>query len=153
RQVGREFVPNEDMGEWTAHLDSPEGTSLQGTQELMNRVLKDLQGIEGIAEIYPIVNPGGSGVAGGGGGAAKHFHFNVVALPQDQRKSTQAEMVREVRRRLAKYPGQRPTVSARNALGSGEGQGGFAISANLLGPDLKQLTQYAMRALEGAQRT
>src|SRR4051794_30714829 len=39
RMVGREFVPNEDMGEWTAHLDSPEGTSLEGTQEMAFAVL------------------------------------------------------------------------------------------------------------------
>src|SRR5437588_7452110 len=40
----------------------------------------------------------------------------------------------------------------RTALGSGEGQGGFAISANLLGPDLRQLNDYALKALEAAQR-
>ena len=27
---GREFVPDEDMGEWTIHMDAPEGTSLDG---------------------------------------------------------------------------------------------------------------------------
>ena len=32
--VGREFVPNEDMGEWTIHLDAPEGTSLDGTTDV-----------------------------------------------------------------------------------------------------------------------
>src|SRR5204862_1126880 len=70
RMVGRDFVPNEDMGEWTVHMDSPEGTSLEGTEELAFRVLKDLQGIEGVADIDPIVNPGGSGAAGGGGGGS-----------------------------------------------------------------------------------
>jgi hydrophobic/amphiphilic exporter-1 (mainly G- bacteria), HAE1 family len=153
RMVGRDFVPNEDMGEWTVHMDSPEGTSLEGTEELAFRVLKDLQGIEGVAEIDPIVNPGGSGAAGGGGGggAATHFHFNFQAMPVDQRKRTQSEMIREVRQRLTKYPGSRPSINARNALGSGEGQGGFAISANILGPDLKQLADYSLRALEAAQ--
>ena len=34
RLVGRDFVPNEDMGEWTIHLDAPEGTALEGTQEV-----------------------------------------------------------------------------------------------------------------------
>ena len=152
RMVGRDFVPNEDMGEWTAHMDSPEGTSLEGTEELAFRVLKDLQGIEGVAEIDPIVNPGGSGAAGGGGGgSATHFHFNFQAMPPDQRKRTQSQIIREVRQRLAKYPGSRPSISARNALGSGEGQGGFAISANILGPDLKQLADYSLKALEAAQ--
>src|SRR5205085_965957 len=41
----------------------------------------------------------------------------------------------------------------RNALGSGEGAGGYAISANILGPDLKQLTEFSMKALEAAQHT
>ena len=41
-----------------------------------------------------------------------------------------------MRRRLAAYPSYRPSITARNALGSGEGTGGFAIAANILGPDL-----------------
>jgi multidrug efflux pump subunit AcrB len=40
RMVGRDFVPAEDMGEWTLHMDAPEGTSLEGTEELAFRVLK-----------------------------------------------------------------------------------------------------------------
>src|SRR6266496_844269 len=87
RMVGRDFVPNEDMGEWTAHMDSPEGTSLEGTEELAFRVLKDLQGIEGVADIDPIVNPGGSGAAGGGGGGSSfYFHFNFRATYTHARK-------------------------------------------------------------------
>src|SRR6266540_284902 len=152
RMVGRDFVPNEDMGEWTAHMDSPEGTSLEGTEELAFRVLKDLQGIDGVAAIDPIVNPGGSGAAGGGGGgSATHFNFNVRAVPVGQRKRTQSEIIGEMRQRLTKYPSIRPSISASNALGSGEGQGGFAISANILGPDLQQLADYALRALVAAQ--
>src|SRR5262249_40684697 len=152
RMGGRDFVPPEDMGEWTVHMDSPEGTALEGTQELAFHVLKDIQGIEGVAEIQPIVNPGGAGVAGGGGGSATHFHFNVQALPVDQRKTTQSRMVAEMRRRLAKYPANRPSISARNALGSGEGQGGFATSANILGPDPRQLSDFSLRALEAVQK-
>src|SRR5260221_246981 len=154
RMVGREFVPNEDMGEWTAHLDSPEGTSLEGTQEMAFAVLKELEGVEGIAAIEPLVNPGGSGVAGGGGGSnVTHVHFNFQALPIDERKHTQAQIITELRHRLATHPGYPPSITSRNALGSGEGAGGYAISANILGPDLKQLTDYSMKALEMAQRT
>jgi HAE1 family hydrophobic/amphiphilic exporter-1 len=154
RLVGRDFVPSEDMGEWTVHMDSPEGTALEGTEDLMFRVLKDLQGIDGVAEIMPMVNPGGSGAAGGGpgGGSATHVHFNVQAKPVEDRSQTQRDMITEMRRRLAKYPANRPSISSRNALGSGEGQGGFAISANILGPDLRQLSSYSMKALEAAQK-
>jgi HAE1 family hydrophobic/amphiphilic exporter-1 len=92
-------------------------------------------------------------VAGGGGGSATHFHFNFIATPAEQRSRPQSAIIRDVRQRLAKYPGTKPSISARNALGSGEGQGGFAISANMLGPDLQQLTDYSLRALAAAQQT
>jgi HAE1 family hydrophobic/amphiphilic exporter-1 len=153
RMVGREFVPNEDMGEWTIHMDAPEGTSMEGTQEIAFAVLKELDGIEGVAQIEPMVNPGGSGAAGGGGGSnVTHIHFQAQALPIDARKSTQAQIITEMRKRLAAHPGYRPSITARNALGSGEGQGGYAISANILGPDLKQIADYSLKALATAQK-
>ncbi|HMD37434.1 MAG TPA: efflux RND transporter permease subunit [Vicinamibacterales bacterium] len=154
RMVGREFVPNEDMGEWTVHMDTPEGSSLEGTQEVAFQVLKELEGVEGVESIQPLVNPGGSGVVGGGGGSnVTHTHFNFQARPIDERKNTQAQMIAELRRRLAKHPGYKPSISSRNALGSGEGAGGYPINANILGPDLQQLAEFAMKALEVAQRT
>ncbi|OLC77307.1 MAG: hypothetical protein AUH72_17655 [Acidobacteria bacterium 13_1_40CM_4_65_8] len=153
RMVGREFVPSEDMGEWTIHMDAPEGTSLEGSQEIAFAVLKELDGIEGVAQIEPMVNPGGSGAAGGGGGSnVTHIHFQAQALPIDARKSTQAQIITEMRKRLAAHPGYRPSITARNALGSGEGQGGYAISANILGPDLKQIADYSLNALAAAQK-
>ena len=76
--VGREFAPDEDLGEWTVHMDAPEGTSLEGSQEMAFKALKEIQGIPGVADIEPMVNPGGSGVTGGGGGSnVTHVHFNV----------------------------------------------------------------------------
>ncbi len=143
--VGREFVPNEDMGEWTIHLDAPEGTSLAGTSEVAFKLLKQLNGIEGVAQIEPSI-----GVAGPG--SQSHIHFLCQALPIDQRKNTQAVIIAEMRRRLASYPSYRPSITARNALGSGEGTGGFAIAANILGPDLGQIAGYSKQALLAAQQ-
>jgi HAE1 family hydrophobic/amphiphilic exporter-1 len=153
RMVGREFAPDEDLGEWTVHCDAPEGTSLEGTQEIAFQMLKDIQGIPGVANIEPLVNPSGSGAGGGGGSNITHIHFNVQALPIDERKQTQAQMIAEMRKRLAKFPAYRPSLTSRNALGSGEGQGGFAISLNILGPDLDQLSEYSLKTLAAAQQT
>ena len=61
-------------------------------------------------------------------------------------------MIAEMRRRLAPYPGYRPSITARTALGSGEGAGGFAIWANILGPDLNQIAEYSKRTLAAAQK-
>src|SRR5580765_2307407 len=86
--VGREFVPNEDMGEWTVHFDTPEGTSLAGTSEMGLQLLKELEGIEGVAQIIPSV-----GVIGPGAGASTHMHFLCLALPIGERKNTQAQII------------------------------------------------------------
>src|SRR5687768_10532155 len=146
RMIGREFVPDEDMGEWTVHLDAPEGTSLEGSTEVAFKLLKAVSGIEGVAHIIPSI-----GVSGGSG-ASTHVHLLCQALPLENRENTQAEIIDEMRRRLAAFPGYRPSITSRNALGSGEGAGGFAISANILGPDLKEIAEYSTRALAAAQK-
>ena len=154
RMVGREFAPDEDLGEWTIHMDAPEGTSIEGSQEMAFKLLKEIQGIPGVADIEPLVNPGGSGVVGGGGGSnVTHVHFNVQAKPLEDRKETQAQMMAEMRRRLAKFPAYRPSLTSRNALGSGEGAGGYGINLNIMGPDLAQLSDYALKTLALAQQT
>ena len=98
RMVGREFVPDEDMGEWIVHLDAPEGTSLEGSTEVAFKLLKAVSGIEGVAHIEPSI-----GVSGGSG-AATHVHLICQAEPIEDRENTQAEMIDEMRRRLAAFP-------------------------------------------------
>jgi len=145
RMVGREFVPTEDMGEWIVHVDAPEGTSLEGTSDVAFKLMEELKGIEGVAQIEPSV-----GVSANLS-SPTHIHFLCQALPIEERKHTQAQIITEMRRRLAAHPSYRPSISSRTALGSGEGTGGFAIAANILGPDLEQIAEYSKRALEAAR--
>jgi HAE1 family hydrophobic/amphiphilic exporter-1 len=128
------------MGEWTIHLDMPEGTSLEGTTEVAERLQKELSGVEGVAMLEPAIQQ-----------RVTHIHFLGYALPYNQRKVTQDQIVAELRRRLAAYPAYRPSITVRNPLGGGE-QGGWPISVNLLGPDLNRLAEQAMRLLAAAQK-
>src|SRR4029077_11320251 len=91
-----------------------------------------------------VINPGG-------GGTSTHVHYLCLAMPIGERRNTQAQMITEMRHRLAAHPAYRATISARNALGSGEGTGGYPVSANLLGPDLDQLADYSLKALAAAR--
>ena len=47
--IGRTFIPPEDMGEFTAHVDTPQGTSIEGTREIAAQVVKEIGGQEGVA--------------------------------------------------------------------------------------------------------
>lgn len=138
--VGRTFVPEEDMGEWTIHLDTPDGTSLAGTEAIAMSILKELDGIEGVAQMQPAIQQ-----------RATHIHFLGFAKPYGERTATQDDIVREIRKRLAKHPGLNASVSVRGPLGGGEG-GAFPISASILGPDTQRIAEYSLRALREFQK-
>ena len=139
RLVGRTFVPDEDMGEWTIHLDAPEGTSLEGMSDIAQQLVAELSDVEGVRDIEPSVTQ-----------LTTHLHLLVHAAPLATRSVSQEQMIEEMRRRLRRHPSYRPSFTIRNPLGSGE-QGGFPINARLLGPDLNRLTDYSLKAFDAAQ--
>jgi HAE1 family hydrophobic/amphiphilic exporter-1 len=142
RMVGRSFIPNEDMGEFTVHIDAPEGTALDGMADQTNGLAKEVRGIEGIAHIETLA----------GAGRINHGHLFVQLKPLDERKVTQDQVIAQVRRVLAAHPSYKPSITMRTALGGGE-QGNFPIQANLRGPDMGQLVDYSMKLLAQAQAT
>ena len=142
RMVGRTFIPNEDMGEYTIHVDTPEGTSLDGTTDVAKKLAIELGKEEGVSHIEYLA----------GAGKVNHAHLFVFLQPLGERTVTQEQVVSRMRRALAAYPSNTPIVTVRSALGGGE-NGGFPIQASLLGPDMATLSDYAMQLLAKAQRT
>ena len=140
--VGREFIPNEDMGEFTVHIDAPEGTALDGMAEEAKGLANEIRRIDGIAHIETLA----------GTGRVEHAHLFVQLLPLEERKVTQDQVIAQVRSVLDRHPSYKPSITMLGALGSGE-QGGFPIQANILGPDMNRLADYALRMLAVAQKT
>src|SRR2546425_5787897 len=151
RMVGRTFVPDEDMGQITVHMDTPQGTSLEGTVEAARDIVKDLTGLEGVGQLQYVA----------GMGKVNHFHVMLFLKPLNERNVSQADIVATVRQILSTRPGSSPTVTGRTALGGGggggEGGGGggtyFAIQASLQGPDVGKLYDYSQALLGAAQQT
>jgi HAE1 family hydrophobic/amphiphilic exporter-1 len=139
--VGRTFIPNEDMGEFTAHVDTPQGTSLEGTIDIAQGILKELNGLEGVGHITLLA----------GAERGNHFHVLTYLLPADERRVSQDQVISRMRKILANHPGYAPIVTPRNPLGGGGG-GNFAIQASLLGPDIDRLYDYAQRLLAKGQQ-
>jgi HAE1 family hydrophobic/amphiphilic exporter-1 len=141
--VGRTFVPNEDMGEFTVHMDTPQGTSIQATTEMAQQVVKEISQQEGVSHVVYLA----------GADRYTHFHIFFYLLPPDERKITQDQVVARVRRLLSRHPGSNPSVTPRNPLGGGGGGGGNSIQAVLLGPDIDKLYDYSQELLEKGQHT
>jgi HAE1 family hydrophobic/amphiphilic exporter-1 len=140
RMVGRTFVPAEDMNEFTVHADTPQGTSIEGTTEIARNLVKEIGEIEGVSQMAYIA------------GADRYTHFHVLFYlePSNERRVTQAEIMTQVRRVLARHPAFAASIVGRNPLGGG---GNFGIQAALLGPDLATLYEYSQRIVEKAKQT
>jgi len=140
RMIGRTFIPAEDMGEFTAHIDTPQGTSLEGTREIAEQVVKEIGGQDGVARVTYL----------SGADRVNHFHIFFYLKPSDERDITQEQVMTRVRQVLARHPGLAPAISPKNPLGGGNGN--FAIQATLQGPDMAKLYEYSQRLLLEAQK-
>jgi HAE1 family hydrophobic/amphiphilic exporter-1 len=141
RMVGRTFVPNEDMGQFTIHLDAPEGTTLEGTEQIAKSLVRELSGIEGIATLQPTTNT-----------RMTHIHLLGFLTPFEERKATMTQVVAELRRRLAAHPSYKPSVSPRSPLGGGEGLGNNPLVVNIEAADMDRLVEYSLQAYAAARK-
>ena len=140
KMIGRTFIPAEDMGEFTAHVDTPQGTSLEGTREIAEQVVKEIGGQEGVARVTYLA----------GADRVNHFHIFFYLKPNDERDISQEQVMTNVRQVLARHPGLAPAINAKNPLGGGNGN--FAIQATLQGPDMLKLYDYSQQLLLKAQQ-
>ena len=139
RMIGRSFLPNEDMGEFQLVIDTPEGTSLQGMEKTVLGLTPRLLAIDGVAHVMPTIFE-----------RVNHSHIFVQLKPLDERTRSQEEVAADVRQLMTAYPGFKPTLVMRTPIGGGE-SASYPIQVHLMGPDLRQLSGYALALLEDVQ--
>ena len=99
-------------------MDTPQGTSLEGTAEIARDLVKELRGQEGVARLAYLA------------GADRYNHFHVCLLPAARRRAkrlagqTSSAASGTSQRSI---PGMPPIVTPRNPLGGGGG--GAAVAA------------------------
>jgi hydrophobe/amphiphile efflux-1 (HAE1) family protein len=139
RMVGRSFLPNEDMGDFQLVIDTPEGTSLPGMEKAVLALTPQLLQIDGIAHVMPTIFE-----------RVNHSHIFIQLKPRGERKVTQEQVATKVRDLMKEHPGYKPTIVMRTPIGGGE-QASYPIQLILTGPDLRQLSGYALRVLSDVQ--
>jgi len=139
KRVGRSFLPNEDMGDFQLVIDTPEGTSLAGTEKALLDMTTGLLKIDGIAHVMPTVFE-----------RVNHSHIFIQLKPRGERSRTQEEIAGDVRTLMAAHPSYKPTIIMRTPIGGGESSA-YPIQVNLTGPDLRKLSDYALQLLAKVQ--
>jgi hydrophobic/amphiphilic exporter-1 (mainly G- bacteria), HAE1 family len=150
RVVNVNFTPQDDQSEFDVSLRAPEGTSLEATEVLANRVATAIRELPEV--VYTMVT-----VAGDSAGTLNTASIYVRLTPIGDRERDQFVLMDEVRNNIlpkAAPAGVRTTLQAPGIAGGGGGGGGQAqgdVSFVMQGPSLAELERASNSLAESAR--
>ncbi len=141
------FLPEEDESQLQVSLRAPQGTALEVTRALAQKVDKATRNFKEVD--YTLLNTAGS-VYGGGGGSSNEANIYVRLKDVDKRELSQSEVIDKMRKALGKIGREgnaKVRVSPINSFGLIGGGGAGRIQYILSGPNLNRLKEGADRAV------
>jgi len=143
--VHKNFFPLDDQSEFQVGIRAPEGTSLQSTEIVANRVASMIR--QKVPEAkYTLVS-----VASDTAQTPNLASIYVKLVPLEERRRDQFDIMNEVRSKiLPAFGAERLRTSVRQV--SGMGGPGTDIQFVINGPDLNQMAAYARQIAERAAK-
>ena len=137
KNIGQDWMPQEDQNELGIYLELPEGSSLAATEKVCLDISRKVEQIPGVRAVVPGSSTFMNRVTMG---------FITVLLEPTETRAPIGEMGQLVREVLREFPESRPRITFPNVLG---GRDTFSpIRAMIMGPDLKQIVTIAKEANE-----
>jgi HAE1 family hydrophobic/amphiphilic exporter-1 len=151
RIVNVNFTPQDDQSEFDVSLRAPEGTSLEATEVMANRVSSAIRQIPEV--VYTMIT-----VAGDSAGTLNTANLYVRLTPIDERDRDQFAIMDVVRSEIlptAAGPGVKTSLQAPGIGGGGGGGGGQGgqgdVTFVMQGPDLRTLERASNALAEKAR--
>ncbi len=138
RIIGKDFIPYDDQGEFEIYIQTPEGYTLETADAVFREVEADVRKVRGVKHLLTEVG----GVAEGD---VTQGTIYVRTVDLDARKYSQFDIMKDVRKEMAKYPFLRYSVQNISGIGRGGGIRQTPVNFVLSGPELATLQQYADR--------
>ena len=136
--VNKNFMPQDDQSEFEVNVRAPEGTSLEATEVIANRVGTAIRRLPEVD--YTLVTVGGDASR-----TRNSANLYVRLKPIEARSRNQFAVMGEIRNEILPklaQNGLRTSVQPVNAIG-GSGAQAAEIAFVLQGPDLRQLQRYS----------
>ncbi|MSV30656.1 MAG: efflux RND transporter permease subunit [Bryobacterales bacterium] len=130
KNIGRDWMPQEDQSELSVYMELPEGSSIEATEQLSLPLAAKFQKIPGVLAVLPQTSSMSARV---------NNAFITVLLDEPDRRADLNTIAAQVREILKDYAYTRPRINFPNALGGRESMS--PIRGMLLGPDLKKLAE------------
>jgi HAE1 family hydrophobic/amphiphilic exporter-1 len=140
--VRKNFLPDDDQSEFEIAVRAPEGTSLEATFVILDRIAREVRRLNGVE--YTLTSVADSDLR-----IANQGTIYVRMVPIRRRRFDQFEMMNYVRREiLPPYRKQDLRISVSPAaVFSGGGMSQADVQFMIGGPDVKKLDQYAQKVM------
>jgi hydrophobic/amphiphilic exporter-1 (mainly G- bacteria), HAE1 family len=138
--VPKNFMAQDDRSEFQINLRAPEGTSLAATENIAERVAREIRA-------FPEVTDTLTTVGGGQKAEVNAASISVKLKPLEERSIAQSKIMLRARDIVERFPNLRTSVSSQTSAGGG----GFTqadIQFVVNGPDLNLLQKYSDALLE-----
>lgn len=138
KYVGTDFIPEEDESRFVVNVRAPLGVNIDYTDAKLKEV-------EAIIAKRPEVSNYSSNIGTGSSGQVNSARVVVRLVERNERKLSQSEVMRELRRDLGKVIGVRAFPSAISVV---RGQRGEPLQFVIQGPDLFKIDQLASQMVD-----
>jgi hydrophobic/amphiphilic exporter-1 (mainly G- bacteria), HAE1 family len=138
--VGKNFLPVDDQSQFEVSVRAPEGSSLQATTVLMERIATDIRKLGGVTDTLITI----------GGGQAQVVNSGTIYVKLSDvkdRDKSQEDLMSDARSLLQNYPPQLRTAVQQVQAFSGGGFRNANVQFLIAGPDLKVLEEYSEKIL------
>jgi HAE1 family hydrophobic/amphiphilic exporter-1 len=142
RQVRKNFLPDDDQSEFEVNVRAPEGTSLEATFVMLDRISRDVRRLSGVEYTLTSVADSEQRIANEG-------KIYVRMVPIGQRRFDQFALMDYVRQEiLPRYRQQELRINVSPAaIFSGGGMSQADVQFMIGGPDVRKLDQYAQKVM------
>ena len=151
RAVGKDFLPHDDQSEFEVTVQTPEGFSLQRTDETLRGIEARLRGLPHVTHLLTTIGDV-TGRLRAGEGPVTTGSVYVRLRDLEERDIGQTEVMQQARAIMAEYPDLRSSVQNVNLLVSG-GQRFSDLEFDLTGPSLAKLESYSKAVIDQLRAT
>ncbi|MDQ3635020.1 MAG: efflux RND transporter permease subunit [Acidobacteriota bacterium] len=140
--VGKNFLPVDDQSQFEVSVRTDEGTSLQATTVLMERIANDIRKMNGVTDTLITIGGGQSGVVNAGS-------IYVKLTDLSERSKSQEELMADARKLLGEKYSKDLRVAVQQVQAfSGGGFRNANVQFVIGGPDLNKLEDYSAKLVE-----
>ncbi len=136
--LGVNLVPRDDQSEFQVSFITPEGYTLERTNQVINEIESRLQQLPGVAHRYTVIGEN----TGKGTGDVTRGSIYLRMIELEDRKFSQFDVMARARKILLEYPDLRTAVTDVSAI-QARGQDTRLFQMALQGPDLQKLGEYS----------